>query len=97
MPLHRSPYFRPGSKVRFAWTEVAMPNLVNAAGLPALPFRTDDWPALKARVAAELKTTFKSHYAGQVTLAEALSLSAIGAYGKRATGEKFLIRPNPAD
>lgn len=30
--------------VRFAFTELAMPNLVNAAGLPALPFRTDDWP-----------------------------------------------------
>lgn len=27
-------------EVRFAWDELAMPNLVNAAGLPALPFRT---------------------------------------------------------
>ena len=26
---------------RFAWTEVARPNLVNGAGLPAVPFRTD--------------------------------------------------------
>ena len=26
---------------RFAWTESARPNLVNAAGLPAVPFRTD--------------------------------------------------------
>ena len=51
---------------------------------------------LKARVAAELKTTFKSHYAKQVTLAEALGLDMITAYGKRATGEKFLICPNPA-
>jgi len=30
--------------VRFGWTETANPNLVNSAGLPALPFRTDDWP-----------------------------------------------------
>lgn len=30
--------------VRFAWRELAIPNLVNAAGFPALPFRTDDWP-----------------------------------------------------
>ncbi|HEX7632597.1 MAG TPA: sialate O-acetylesterase [Lacunisphaera sp.] len=30
--------------VRFAWDELAMPNLINEAGLPALPFRTDDWP-----------------------------------------------------
>lgn len=31
--------------VRFAWGSTAQPNLVNGAGLPALPFRTDDWPA----------------------------------------------------
>lgn len=30
--------------VRFAWTDTAEPNLVNSAGLPALPFRTDDFP-----------------------------------------------------
>ncbi|MBL0149449.1 MAG: zinc-binding dehydrogenase [Ideonella sp.] len=52
--------------------------------------------ALKARVAADLKTTFKSHYARQVSLAQALSLEMITAYGKRATGEKFLIVPNAA-
>ncbi|MFT2010169.1 sialate O-acetylesterase [Pontibacter sp. 13R65] len=27
--------------VRFAWNEAAMPNLINKAGLPAVPFRTD--------------------------------------------------------
>ena len=27
--------------VRFAWAETAQPNLFNAAGLPAEPFRTD--------------------------------------------------------
>ena len=30
--------------VRFGWSSVAQPNLVNANGLPASPFRTDDWP-----------------------------------------------------
>jgi len=30
--------------VRFAWSETANPNLVNSAGLPAVPFRTDAWP-----------------------------------------------------
>lgn len=30
--------------VRFAWSEDARPNLVNKEGLPACPFRTDDWP-----------------------------------------------------
>ncbi len=29
--------------VRFGWQQEAEPNLVNAAGLPASPFRTDDW------------------------------------------------------
>jgi len=28
------------TQVRFAWHETAQPNLVNEAGLPALPFRT---------------------------------------------------------
>jgi sialate O-acetylesterase len=28
--------------VRFAWDQTAQPNLCNAAGLPAEPFRTDD-------------------------------------------------------
>ena len=27
--------------VRFAWDETAQPNLLNGAGLPAVPFRTD--------------------------------------------------------
>ena len=30
--------------VRFGWSQDAEPNLFNAAGLPASPFRTDDWP-----------------------------------------------------
>lgn len=29
--------------VRFAWHEAAEPNLMNKEGLPASPFRTDDW------------------------------------------------------
>ena len=49
---------------------------------------------LKDRVAAELTTTFASHYTREVSLAEALSLDAIAVYGKQATGEKYLINPN---
>ncbi len=49
---------------------------------------------LKERVAAELKTTFASHYAGEVSLTEALDLQAIGVYSKAATGHKYLINPN---
>lgn len=29
---------------RFAYEDVAVPNLFNAKGFPAAPFRTDDWP-----------------------------------------------------
>jgi NADPH:quinone reductase len=50
--------------------------------------------ALQQRVAAELKTTFASHYAQEVSLAEALQLETIAEYNKRATGGKYLINPN---
>lgn len=50
--------------------------------------------ALKQRVAAELKTTFASHYAKEVSLAEVLQPGMIAVYGQRATGVKFLINPN---
>ncbi len=53
-----------------------------------------DAQKLRERVAAELKTTFASHYTQVVSLQETLQLSNIAAYGKRATGEKFLINPN---
>ncbi len=49
---------------------------------------------LRERVASELKTTFASHYTAEVSLAEALSLQAIGSYGKQATGTKYLVNPN---
>ncbi len=50
--------------------------------------------ALRQRVAAELKTTFASHYARTVSLAEALSADAIAFYGPRNTGAKVLINPS---
>jgi NADPH:quinone reductase-like Zn-dependent oxidoreductase len=55
-----------------------------------------DGMRLRQRVAAELKTTFASHYTQVVSLQEALQLSNIAAYAKRATGEKYLINPNKA-
>ena len=51
---------------------------------------------LRERVTAELKTTFASRYAGTISLTEALTPEAIARYGKRATGEKFLIDPSRA-
>ena len=50
--------------------------------------------ALRERVAAELKTTFASHYARTVSLAGALSADAIAFYGPRNTGAKVLIDPS---
>jgi NADPH:quinone reductase-like Zn-dependent oxidoreductase len=55
-----------------------------------------DGERLRQRVAAELKTTFASHYTQVVSLQEALQLSNVAAYAKRATGEKYLINPNKA-
>ncbi len=48
---------------------------------------------MRAKVAAEIKTTFASHYTKEVSLAEALSAEAMAIYGKQATGEKYLIKP----
>ncbi len=43
--------------VRLGWHETAMPNLVNAAGLPAVPFRSDDWPLTLSRPVSEEPAT----------------------------------------
>ena len=53
-----------------------------------------DRQRLRERVASELKTTFSSHYTQVVSLQQALQLSHLAVYGKRATGEKYLISPN---
>jgi NADPH:quinone reductase-like Zn-dependent oxidoreductase len=49
---------------------------------------------LRARVAAELATTFASTYTREVSLAGMLRPDAFHAYVKRATGEKFLVTPH---
>ena len=51
---------------------------------------------LRQRVAAELKTTFASHYVREISLAETLKPEIIAAYNRRATGEKYLINPAKA-
>ena len=77
----------------------ADPSTMRASGSPDRPVVTASVPeklmrAMAARVAAEIKTTFASHYTREVSLAEALTLEAIAVYGKQATGEKFLLDPN---
>ena len=53
-----------------------------------------DTQRLRGRVLAELKTTFASHYTQVISLAEALQLDVMAAYGKIGTGEKYLIDPH---
>ncbi len=49
---------------------------------------------MRARVAAELKTTFASHYTQTLSLQQALDVDTIRAYNKKSTGEKYLINPS---
>ncbi len=42
----RSPWVDAPVAVRFAWTEVPAVTIRNRAGLPASPFRSDDWPGV---------------------------------------------------
>ncbi len=51
---------------------------------------------LRARVAAELTTTFASTYTQEVSLAGLLKPEAFNSYLKKATGEKFLVTPQAA-
>lgn len=72
----------------FAWGVGGwlLPNFLQRAG-------TERMLRMRQRVADEITTTFASHYSSEVSLAEALTLEAMGSYGRQATGEKFLIRP----
>jgi len=53
-----------------------------------------DVDRLKARVVAEIDTTFASAYASEVSLMEAIEPANVVEYTKRSTGNKFLIRPH---
>jgi len=48
---------------------------------------------MRARVAAEIRTTFASHYTAEISLAEALDKEVLLAYSAKKTGEKYLIVP----
>jgi NADPH:quinone reductase len=49
---------------------------------------------MRARVANELTTTFKSHYSHEISLIDALDPQILLAYNAKRTGEKYLIRPH---
>jgi NADPH2:quinone reductase len=49
---------------------------------------------LRARVVAELKTTFASHYVAEISLADVLNPDVARKYNLRGTGAKYLVNPN---
>jgi hypothetical protein len=55
----------------------------------------DTFDRLRSRVAEGLKTTFASSYTGEVSLAELLDPLVLTRTAKQATGEKYLVVPNP--
>lgn len=72
----------------FAWSLGGwlLPNFLARAG-------GERMQRMMQRVATEIDTTFASHYQQRVGLAEALTQEAVAAYGRQATGQKFLIEP----
>jgi NADPH:quinone reductase-like Zn-dependent oxidoreductase len=48
---------------------------------------------LQARVVAGIRTTFASRFRREISLADALRQDLMIAYGRKATGEKYLINP----
>ncbi len=49
---------------------------------------------LRRRVAENLTTSFASHFTDEVSLPGALTVEAVQAYARQATGQKFLVRPS---
>ncbi len=52
-----------------------------------------DLDRLRHRVAAELTTTFASHYTDEISLREALDVETLQRYARQGTAQKFLLRP----
>ena len=53
----------------------------------------EKFQAMRARVAKEIKTTFASSYANEVSFEEMLQPETIKSYAKQATGQKYLVNP----
>src|SRR6195256_793169 len=96
--VHKQVYIYGGLDQRPVELNRAFGMAWGVGGWLLFPFLMKNGPAdgakLRQRVVAELKTTFASHYTQVVSLQEALQLSNIAVYAKRATGEKYLINPN---
>jgi NADPH:quinone reductase-like Zn-dependent oxidoreductase len=98
--VHKQVYIYGGLDLRPTEVNRAFGMAWGIGGWLLFPFLQKISPAdgakLRQRVVDELKTTFASHYTQVVSLQEALALNHIAVYGKRATGEKYLINPNKA-
>ena len=53
----------------------------------------EKFQAMRARVAKEIKTTFASTYANEISFEEMLQPETIKSYAKQATGQKYLVNP----
>jgi len=95
--IHKQVYIYGGLDTRPTEFSRSFGMAYGIGGWLVFPFLNKIGPAdtqkLKDRVVAGLKTTFVSHYAGEISLIEALQLEKIALYSKRATGEKYLINP----
>ncbi len=56
----------------------------------------DEAERMRQRVASHLKTTFASHYTREISLVDMLQPDILAGYNKKATGEKYLVRPQRA-
>jgi NADPH2:quinone reductase len=74
--------------IGFAW---GLSGFLLTPALKSLGAGAED--RLRARVAAELKTTFASHYTREIGLAAVLDLDVLRGTYRKATGEKYLILP----
>jgi NADPH:quinone reductase-like Zn-dependent oxidoreductase len=96
--VHKQVYIYGGLDIRPIELNRAFGMAWGVGGWLLLPFLMKigmaDGLRLRQRVVDELKTTFASHYTQVVSLQETLQLAHIAVYGKRATGEKYLINPN---
>ena len=53
----------------------------------------EKFQAMRTRVAKEIKTTFASSYANEISFEEMLQPEIIKSYAKQATGQKYLVNP----
>lgn len=54
----------------------------------------DETQKLRERVARDIRTVFASGYSRTIALTEMVDPAMIAAYGRRATGEKYLVDPS---